>query len=206
MYNDPKQGVVMKQQIAFFTFIFSIFLSACLSTNSVQKIAKDWVLDNNGYIQYYTIDPVERNGGKFYFVENIQNKNIYEVEVRKISGSRSGYGISLCLEPENLQERYSFIINIDGFFHIGKNHNGGSEKIMDDWIKSEYINTGYDTSNIIKVVREENIYTFYVNGNILFSFTDSDIDAKFLAYGLDISADENFPDVPVDIRFKYINN
>jgi hypothetical protein len=194
----------MERTIFFFVLIFSMFFSACLSTNSIKVTTIDWQLDENGYIRFYTIDPEKRNSGYFHFVDGIQSENIYEIEVIKNSGSKSGFGFSLCLEPENLQERYSFIINVDGYFHIGKDHMDGNDKIMDGWLQSKHINTGFGASNILKVVRSGNDYTFYVNNNNLFTFTDLDIDAKFLVYGLDVSLDENFPSIPVDVLFKHI--
>jgi hypothetical protein len=196
----------MKRTIVFFELVLSMVFSACLSTNSIKVTTINWQLDDNGYIQFYTTDPEKRNSGYFHFIDGIQMKNVYEIEVIKNSGSKSGFGLSLCLGPENSQERYSFIINVDGYFHIGKNHMGNIEQITDGWLQSEHINTGLGSSNILKVVKSGNNYTFYVNNNNLFTFTDLDIDAKFLAYGLDVSLDENFPDIPVDILFKLITH
>ena len=195
----------MKKNKIFFVFIISLFLINCTSNSTIQNKTLNWILDRQGYTQYYTNDPANCDTGFFHFVDDFQFENHCEVEVKKNSGSPDwGFGFSLCLEPGNLSERYAFIITTNGFYYIGEVHKGGGTSPSNGFVKSEFINTGYGVSNFLLVKKNGYDYSFYVNSNHLCTFTSNNINANFFAFGLDVGNNENFPKVPVDVRFKII--
>ena len=129
----------------------------------------------------------------------------FSAEVTKISGnSKAGYGLVFCQNEneKNEQSLLCVLINVNGFYSIGKLSENCFEKI-NEWTYSENLNTGY-TSNLISVQKKEDKYQIYFNGNLETSFFDN---KKILIPGgrgfvAVVSSEEKFPEQSVKIRYR----
>jgi hypothetical protein len=170
-----------------------------------------WVPDANGFTQFYTNDPayVGTSGWTFYkWGDVIDNPMGYvETQVNKVSGDKyTGYGILYCLSDAN--NFFMLVIDTDGNYKIGK-VTGGAYASVTNWTVSEYLTKGYDKVNTLKVqYNGNNTFGIYFNDHTADEVTD-DTDPKFTGgkygYICAVSKNENFPTIPMDVRFKQIN-
>ena len=168
-----------------------------------------WQDDGTGYIRWYTNDPQyisDIGYSEWEFYDPVQTPmTSVEVEVKKVSGDPyMGYGIVFCL-----QDGTNYLtVNIDtlGFYRIAKYSNGSSTDIV-SWMSSDYLFQGYGVKNTIQVdYNSTNAqFTLSFNGSSATTFKDtsatpfSDGRSGFL---IGVSDTENFPDEPVDVRFR----
>jgi hypothetical protein len=182
----------------------------------------NFVDDGTGYFQFYTNDVANlaQSGGRGYFYINTTNYapfNSVETEVIKNSGSLFMFGIVFCYSDGN--NYYRFLIGTNGSYEILKivagayswynfNTSSWQGNSSFNYPISTRLNTGYGVSNKIKVIATGGgKFDLYFNGTKEASFTDTNLTTGktgFNAY-VGTSSVENFPNTPVDIRFKQIS-
>lgn len=199
----------MARLISIFIIIFSISIIfiACPPQEECPVETIKWQKDGKGFIQFYTTD-LSQSGRHIqcYDPEATLDMNEKRVEtiVKKLSGADNrGYGIAFCYHSDDY---YQVAITTKGKYQISKSV-GGNRSAIVDWNSSGLLKTGDDKENEIEVQWDStnDIYAVYFNNNLEVTF---DGNGKAFALGrsgfyVHVSAtEENFPCVPVDVRFK----
>lgn len=132
---------------------------------------KGWPLTDNSDIDYsltngkYYLDHLRESGGYRSSLPISINESkdfVIETKIDKISGvTDTSFGISWGRKGNN---SFRFFITATGYYKFVRLVNDKEEKIF-SWTKSSYINKGNGSSNTLKVKKENNRYTFYINGN-----------------------------------------
>jgi hypothetical protein len=186
---------------------FGFVLVGCPDPNKVTPVTIEWQKGTDGFIQYSTNDP-KKYAYAFWnsYVNSSGDVNVYEIECKKISGySNIGYGMIFGFVDNN--NYYSLIITNTGYYQIGKRVKG-TTTVVQAWLTSTHLNTGSNVLNTLKAVYSptDKRYTVYLNGNNVAMFNeDANVTGgtKIGFYAsVSSQANENFPDTPVDIRFR----
>jgi hypothetical protein len=171
--------------------------------------------DKDGTLQYMTNDPATYD--KFYFNYSPNpnaNPNIYECQIKKISGRESyGYGILFCVDDtdKNNVNYYRLFITVNGRFTVAKRiGNTWATAAPVSWTNSPFINTGYNVYNKIKVERIGNgnsaSFRIFINGNLAAVFNDDNPingDKAGVVVSVNVMEMEQFPYLPVDVRYQF---
>ena len=170
---------------------------------SIQTIR--WQPDGNGFRQFYTNDPqyLDWYFSTSYNVSNTES-NVYEIEAKKISGrDNTSYGLLFGSDSQNW---YQVLITVTGGYYVGVRI-GENYTRLQDWSLSNHLRTGYNQSNRIRVTKNGSTYTIYFNNNQISSITDTFFNGNISIMGFraSISQEENFPNTPVDVRFRVIS-
>jgi len=184
--------------------VFGMSVTGCdTGTNDLPVSTIEFEPDGNGFIQFSTNDPQKR-GTWWNLYDNINDRNIYEIECKKMSGAKNiGYGMVFGASNTDNREYYLLGITTQGDYWIGKYSNEKFTTIK-DWAESEKLSTGYNTINTLKVVKNGTSFTVFLNGSEVYQFTDTEISGDRLGYWTSIGSekDESFPNTPVDVRFR----
>jgi hypothetical protein len=200
---------VMRMVTLALAFAF-IFIGCDTGTNDDDgndgnpPVFSGWKSDGNGFIQFFSNDPQKYDWANWNFFVNINDQNTYEIECKKMSGAGSyGYGMLFGASDDDLYKYYYLAIFIDGTYIIDKN-NGDVVTEIKPLEKSDKLHTGYNVTNVLKVVKNGAEYTVYLNGSQEYQFTDTEISGNRIGYRVRIGPenDESFPDTPVDVRFR----
>ncbi len=170
-----------------------------------------WEPDGSGFIQFYTNDPQYYD---YLFWATISGSYMGTtgdeciVQTKKISGYAYGsYGIVFSYYDSN--NFFVLLITTQGSYAIYQIYAGDPYELQ-GWTSSGYLYTGYNTINTLKTIYYYNLggYDYqdlYLNGNNIGSIYNSpgtlDGYVGFFA-SVTGSSYENFPSVPVDVRFK----
>lgn len=203
----------MKKSIGLLLVSFIVVLSVITGcgggktseTPSVKTI--QFENDSEGFTQFYTNDSKYFDYTFWCQLLNPSNPmSPIEFQAKKMSGSAQiGYGELFCYQDEN--NTYAIAIFTDGNYQISKII-GGNLTYLKELTPSNHLRQGYNTINDIQITSDaaSHIISFYFNGVLETTVCDSSFtggDYAFLA-GVGISQNENFPNTPVDIRFKQI--
>jgi len=173
--------------------------------------------DDDGILQFHTNDPAmyDRWFWNYRVNPNI-NQNIYEFSVKKKSGNNtSGFGILFCVDDSDTSNAnyYRFLVTVDGRYTIQKRFNNIWATAPLSWRDSSSLNKGYNVYNKLKIERidEKNHTTFnvFINDNLISSYgDDKPINGNKIGLALSISVKEKeqFPHIPVDVRFDFQGN
>jgi hypothetical protein len=174
-----------------------------------------WVDDGSSFLQYYTNDKSNYNTWGYSCPSaNILSMNTSEIQIKKISGNPNiEYGMVFCLTDHNNFYRVSIIKTgyrrierrINGIYGFNYNGSWTSDPGL-GWPYSSHLNQGYGSINNIKVTRSGTTFNVYFNNNLELSFTDTNYSGGYTGGFALISNSnqENFPNTPVDVRFKLI--
>jgi hypothetical protein len=171
--------------------------------------------DNDGSAQYWNNDPALYDMSSFHYMQNRNaDPDVFECRVKKISGrDTNGYGMLFCVDNtgSNNVSFYRLSISVNGRFHVQKRV-VGTWTTMLSWRNSSFLITGYNVYNTLRVVRTDNkdgdgaSFKIFLNGNYAAIF-DDDSPLKGSRIGMTASTDvmekEQFPHIPVDIRYEY---
>ena len=117
---------------------------------------------------YYYIECFQRRKAAMalYPMEIDENENFeIEASIRKEStGKKNGYGILIGFS--DVDNYYGFLINDKGEFRFFVRRDGERESII-PWTKSEYINQGIGTTNILMIKKEGEELKLYSNDSIV---------------------------------------
>jgi hypothetical protein len=95
-----------------------------------------------------------------------------EVDARTVEGPLdNNFGLLVRTQPDD-DNFYWFQISADGYYSVDRMQAG--EWIgMVDWTESDAINQGIGATNHLKVVCDQELFSFYVNGTYLTGVTDA---------------------------------
>ena len=162
--------------------------------------------DQDGFLQFYTND--EKYHGKFssmYYLDFFNTPmTTVEAEIKKVSGNPEElYGLIFCVQEieqgQSPEQLYCLLIDTCKNFYIFK------DDLPLDGNTSEYLNSGFNVINKIKITRADNgKFTIYFNDQEAYSFTDNSYNKGTFGFGTNIGKknEESFPNTPVDIRCK----
>lgn len=162
-----------------------------------------WEKLSDGYTQFYTNDSKNYDYGFWNVLEN-GNKNTYEIDCKKLDGDQgTAYGMIFGVSNTDLKHYYSLWISCGGYYCIWK-YEDTEAAVVRKWTKINSLNQGYDTINNLKVINSGSDYSIYINGNEIDQFSDDTIFGSRIGFYAEVSSEtyENFPNRPVDIRFK----
>ena len=192
-----------------------LFFTACptepkdLPVNTIR-----WQSDGSGFTQFYTNDPQYYDYGFWaHFVDHSENET-FEIELKRISGyNHVGYGMIFGADNASTTRHYVFLITNTGYYYIYSRDNSTYKDITtqengNPWIYNpSLINAGNNQINKLKVTRNGNEYTAYINNTEVIKFTDATVTGgnRYGPYaGVGLAANEDFPNTPVDLRFRRI--
>ena len=179
-------------------------------TNTSTTIIKDNFSSNTNLWSTSNSNDVELSfsNGKYYFDHkrasggwsstldlDIDIKKDFKIEatIQKISGiQNNGYGLSFGRSDSDNQKL--FYVNGLGSYKVDKNENGKYISVT-DWTTSSYVNTGNYATNTLKVIKQNEKLTYYVNGNYVYAETFTGFDGKrfgFIIYDKQKIAIEDF--------------
>ena len=172
--------------------------------------------DNDGTLRFITNNPSTYDKYTWYSVLNPNPDTVpivYELEAKKISGNDAyEYGMLFCLDETRNSDAdyYRLFINVNGGFTVQKRTDGRWAARPVSWRNSPFLKTGFGVYNTIRIERTDNIngadFKIFINGNLAASFfDDSPINSTNFApvVSISIMEREQFPNIPVDIRFRY---
>jgi hypothetical protein len=118
----------------------------------------------------------------------------------------AGYGMIFCHGSDGSEESMlTAMIRCDGYFQVAEVV-GADYRPLDDWIADDAIIEGYGRENEISVSRSTGgTFTLLINSIEVYQFTDDEEPFHtggaqgFLAV---VSPLEDFPDVPVSVRYR----
>ncbi|MCG8451704.1 MAG: hypothetical protein MI717_00810 [Spirochaetales bacterium] len=147
--------------------------------------------------------------GKSFWIplEEPQNPLIrWTLQAVKLSGElQAGFGMIFCHQPES-EIMFLFLIRVDGFYQIAEFSQGNYHPFF-DWVFDPAIRSGYGQKNTLEVRGNgSGLYSFLVNGTVIRTYQDEN--PPILLGGdqgmiVITSPREQFPQIPVDIRFQY---
>jgi hypothetical protein len=161
-----------------------------------------WERGTDGFYQFYTNDQQYFSYG---FPSNLftNNPNIFEIEIKKISGARDlAYG--MIFGAVDYDNNYFVNIAVDGYYVIGKRVNGSVITIQ-GWTDFFGLRTGFNVSNTIRVTKSGSYFQVSFNGSNATSFTDSSITGSGIGAVAWVgkSGEESFPNTPVEVKFRF---
>jgi hypothetical protein len=231
LYEQKQKLVAVKKGMIFLVLLFLSFLYSCPQdqippdpppdptpgTYDPQTILFEQL--KNGEYQFYTNDPAYQGscGATYWksgsFTETTMSS--ITVEVRRMGGrAELGYGILFCgqeNEPGDgpVENFLALIINSEGeFVMCKKQEDMGFEELGTGWKLSHSLKQGFNVINRIKIeYTGDNIFSIAFNGAdpvIIENRTFPQYTGGSYGYIASVSAAENFPGNPVDIRFRQI--
>lgn len=132
------------------------------------------------------------------------------IEINKISGVSiaAGFGGVYCqfVDPEFGLTFLLFMINLDGEYCIGEVINGKVFNYLVEWTFTKNLNRGLNQINLLSLDYESSENKFHVSINGEEEITFRDDEAPFhksgkQGYIVTISPIDEFPEVPVEVRF-----
>jgi len=170
--------------------------------------------DKDGTLQYRTNDPALYDRWVYNYWPNPNpDPNIYECKAKKITGSDTyGYGMVFCVDDsdKNNVSFYRLFITVDGRFAVAKRTGNVWGTAPVRWRNSPFINTGYNVYNSLRVERADNekssVFRIFINDNLAAVFEDDNpINGRKagLVVSVNVMEMEQFPYIPVDVRFNF---
>lgn len=177
----------------------------------------------SGYWRFYTNDtaycPSSGAKGYYHIFDTVYAPfDSVETVVAKYSGAYAYmYGVFFCWQTN--YDTYRLLISVNGGYEVLKyisgvnywyNFNTDSWSLTNQFTypTSQYLLKGYGSLNRIKVVATGGgNYDLYFNGVKSDSFSDASLTGGttgIVAY-LGVKTEENFPNFPVDVRFKQLS-
>jgi hypothetical protein len=109
-----------------------------------------------------------------------------EVKMKRVKGSKySSNSIVLATTTGHIGlNGYLFNYSVDGYYSVWKETNqnwitySGGETQIKGWTFASIINRVMNNWNTLKIVRSGSSYSYYINGQLLTSFTDSTFDPR----------------------------
>ncbi|MHB9293422.1 hypothetical protein Holit_02544 [Hollandina sp. SP2] len=181
----------------------------------MELVTKEFEIVEGGYIQCYTNDPEfyapdTSMAGLWHLYDNPNtDKNVYVVEMRKTSGYyNEPFGMIFCAADMEVNSQYYKInINLNRHYNVVKTtilEQGTTAEYLLHWTPSKNLKEGYDSTNIIKIVKEGNNFTIFINGVKEADFKDQSCltgDKIGLGVHFGKQGQEKFPTVPVNVIF-----
>jgi len=171
-----------------------------------------WQPDSSGNTQFFTNDSSYLQSSDFsvwtWSSSTEEPMTTVEADATKLGGDPSmGFGITFCVQDEN--DFLVLYIDINGYYSVGKVQSGNYTVILpwsDANASSTVLYEGYGYQNDIRVTYtgSSRSYQIAFNGTNVTSFTDSTWSGGAYGFVTGISSTENFPDYPVDVRFRQI--
>jgi hypothetical protein len=128
--------------------------------------------------------------------------NVWEIDCKKISGGIEEVFGMLFAASDNFHF-YRVYITTGGRYSVGK-RNGDEQTSIISWTDYAKLNTGYNKENTLKVTKSGSTYAIFINGEQVNQFTDSAVFGDQTGFFVRVGAEanEDFPNKPVDVRFK----
>lgn len=187
-------------------------------------VSPSWT-NSDGWKKFYTNDSDYYNYSFTSHYTSTNNGNPVEVQMQKVSGSADhGYGVIFAIQKSdadaNNKSMYRFLVSVsEGYYNLGQydstgNYTAISSGSTDSWKYSAAINTGYEEINTVNInfVSGTNTYSIKINNTLVDTFSHADpevtVDLTGGKSGFYVSVgdetEEDFPNNPVDVRFKMI--
>ncbi|GHV93990.1 hypothetical protein AGMMS50293_03100 [Spirochaetia bacterium] len=193
-----------KLTVGFFVLMITLVIAGCATTPKVPPVNTFFEQGDDGWVHYFTNDRARYGFQQRKTFDNPNSDpNVYEVDVKKISGFENmGFGLLFGAKDDN--NFYVVNVYVKGIYGVRKSVGGTITNLTGS--DSPLINQGFDVVNSIKVVKGGAGYDIYLNGNStpVYTVTDTSVTGNKIGYYVLIGASgyENFPDNPVDVRFK----
>lgn len=187
--------------------------------NNLPVETRWWLDDGSGFVQFYTndLDMCEHGYWARYDEPNEIPMSTVVTQVKKVSGnSMFGFGILFCIQDTSseIHNYYRLLIYTDGYYQLSKMVNDTFSIIPDsnnpvwdlqDYVFCQSLNIGYNANNTIMVVQiEPGSFEIYFNSDKAATFSDNSYTGGMYGFytAVGLPSEENFPNTPVDVRFK----
>ena len=194
-----------------------IFLFSCSARPDETKIEIKTIQyepDGDNFLKFYCNDRQYHGWAYWHYWPGTnlnQSGTIIEAQMKKISGCRNcGYGVVFCHTNHNDTNYcyYRVLVTVDGWYTMQIITNDAWAPLI-DWTSNSAIAQGYNQINTIKVSNNYSAgrYCLYING-IYAGYTactnlTGGSDCGIITF-VGSESEENFPNVPVDCRFKIL--
>ena len=218
-------GVPMKRVSIAGIIAIILFLASCISTKTewdysgIPAEQKEmWWLFGENQVRFWTNDPANLDRWFWNAAPSIPEKtHVFEVKTKKWSGSRNtGFGMNFC-HDQTSNSYYRMFITLTQWFRIEKYENLKMQSMFpgqdeNGWVRCGEIKSQYNAENTLKVVRkilngDTAKFDIYINNKLITSFTDTNpiVHNNGMSLAVSVSKEENekFPDVPVEVLFRY---
>ncbi len=171
-----------------------------------------WADDGNGFLQFSTNDQsyIHPSGWAEWCWGGSTGSPTTAVEARlKKLGGRPDMGFGLVFGLTSPQDFLYVIIDISGWYSVGKVNGGVYTPIM-PWTDANATGTvlyeGYGYTNDIRVTYDSktSAFTLSFNGTPVTTFPEAAGSGGAYGFIAGISSAEIFPDYPVDVRFRQV--
>jgi hypothetical protein len=181
---------------------------SCSDPYSARIESINFLDDGDGFRRFYADIPGYYNRGFYHFTRESREHPMVLVqsEVKKLSGfSDVGYGVIYCLQDDG--DYYRLLIKIDGTYSVTRK-SGSLKETLIDWTPSEHLAPGYGALNEIMIAYNPPVsrFTIFFNDAAETSYVDTRLSGGYSGFYAIIGPEEleDFPDEPVDIRFRQI--
>lgn len=175
-----------------------------ISSTNVQTIK--WQLDGNGSVQFLTNDTqfYDYTFWNTYTQTNEIQMTTVTATAMKTSGClNGGYGIVFCYHDSN--NFYRLLIDATGQYSVYARV-GGTYSVIVPWAPAHtaLLYSGVGVTNVISVTQQSpNNFSVIFNGTHETTFSDGNFTGGTAGFSVGINqTGENFPNTPVDVRFK----
>lgn len=141
----------------------------------------------------YNMVVYRMNSWKSNAIGNNYSNFILDVQARQ-EGGTSDNVCGVIIRKVDWKNYYNFLISGDGYYEIAKRENGKWSPV--NWKRSDAINLG-NASNLIRVICNEDAFSFYVNDILLEEYTDS----SFSSGNIGLTAGTNYAIGPARVSF-----
>lgn len=180
--------------------LVSLFLASC-SLFTAQTVR--WEPDDNDFVQFST-NKRYLSGRLFYRTEAADAESpatAPRAEIRKMSGDYAG-GFGLVLNHQDEENFYLFLANLDGAYGFFK-YQGGEMTTLIDWTYAAPMVTEYEATNALAAApRSGGGFDLRINDAFVGAVTDSSFTDGASGFAVVVTDQEQFPDTPVDVRFR----
>lgn len=162
-----------------------------------------WETDGEGFYQYSTNDVADQNKtARLVFSSTIAEDPMTTVtaEIKKLSGL-DYYSFGMIFGWQDWDNFYEMAITNDGWYTIWVQVSDVWTEVI-DWTESSFLNIGAGSSNTISVTYNTPDIDLKINGNDETSIAPAVFNSGSAGFMIFIGEDENFPEEPIDVRFK----
>ena len=199
----------MKKLLLALPVVFILILSGC-DFLGTQPYTISWEDDGSGYYQFFTNETKNYNHSFFGYMDTNGSGTFYEANFKMVSGNLSdGYGLVFCSSyPAGNPSYYEIVLRPNGTYYVYKEGRGAlDDGVMASGTAAPFY-SGFNKINKIGAEISGGYIYVYINGAQQGSPILQGVNmlsGKRMGAVVNIGASENFPDIPVDVRFNPIS-
>jgi len=200
-------NIGIKRLYLFPVFLLAICLMACGDgAADLEESSVMYEEGSDGFIKFLTSDP-QYYGYSFWKFYDNGDRDIYEIECKKMSGHQNiAYGMLFGASETIPGQYYEFWITCSGYFRINERNILETTTLV-NWTETDKLLTGYNQLNTLRIENSGLNYSAYINDSRVAQFSNPAVFGKLtgLIVFIGLETDEEFPENPVEVRYRFKN-